>query len=258
MNKDSQPAGVLDELIFSPCHVKEVADFVRLNHYSRTCQPAGIASHCFSVRVQNILVGAAIFGHSEGNAKTGSIFVSPYDTKEYSRELLRVMLCDVLPPNSGSRFLGYCTRWLQHETDLKGLLSYADPEQKNPVTGEPHNGRLYRAANWLYTGRQEQGSRRIKVDGQEYAGKSVTEKFGTCSVEKLRAMGHTVETRIAEPKHRFIFLLNQAMRPFVKYPILKFVLLLLLALSMHGGVLLSRGLRSLAQWFAAARRKASR
>ena len=104
MNKYSQPAGVLDDLIVSPCHVKEVADFVRLNHYSRTCQPAGIASHCFSVRVQNILVGAAIFGHSEGNAKTGSIFVSPYDTKEYSRELLRVMLCDVLPPNSGFMF----------------------------------------------------------------------------------------------------------------------------------------------------------
>ena len=67
-------------------------------------------------------------------------------------------------------------------------------------------------------------------------------------------MGHTVETRIAQPKHRFVFLLDQAMRPFVKYPILKFVLLLLLAVSMHGGVLLSRA----RAWFASVRRQVSR
>jgi hypothetical protein len=259
VNRYSQPAGSLDDLVFSPCHVKDVSDFVRCNHYSRTCQPAGIASHCFSVRIQNNLVGAAVFGHSEGNAETGAIFKPPFNTKDDSRELLRLVLADDLPPNSGSRFLGYCTQWLRHETELNGLLSYADPEQKNPLTGERHDGKVYRAQNWLYTGRQEQGSRRLVVNGQEYSGKSVTENFGTCSVGPLRAMGLTVESRIAQPKYLYVYVLQKALLPFLKFPVLKFVLLLLLAVSMHSGLLISRGLRAITRWFTKpARRKVTR
>lgn len=215
-----------------------------LNHYSRSCPKGGIVSHCFSAKVEDLLVGAAVFGHKAGNATTGSIFVPPYDTPDACRELIRLVMSDVMPKNSESHFIGWCLRYLKGYSDLLGLLSYADPEHD-------HNGTIYRASNWLYTGLSNP-SKRLIIDGVEIHRRRATNLFSTCSVPAIQAQGHAVEVRIAKPKHRYIYVLNQALTPFVKYPILKFVAVMLLscALTVGGGVsCATRVVRASARWF---------
>jgi hypothetical protein len=203
------------DIRFARCGLDEIRDFVVLNHYSRSCPKGGIVSHCIAARIEDWLVGAAVFGHKAGNAKTGSIFLPPYDTPDACRELIRLVMADVMPKNSESHFIGWCLRYLKGHSDLLGLLSYADPEHD-------HNGKIYRASNWLYTGLSNP-SKRLIVDGVEVHPRRATNLFGTCSVPAIQAKGHDVEVRIAKPKHRYIYVLNQALMPFVKYPILKFV-----------------------------------
>jgi hypothetical protein len=256
-------------LQFSPCDVAEVHDFVVMNHYLHSCSGAGLSDYCFAAYGDGILVGAAVFGHTAGNAKTGSIFSHPYDTKDYCRELTRLVLSDDLPkkdpdsphcPSYPTRFLKYCRKWLQQNTDIAGLLSYADPEQKNPLTGKSHEGVIYRADNWEYTGLSN-ASEKIIVGGEEMHRRRATNVFGTTSVSKIRAMGHIVDDRTARPKHRFVFVLHKALMPFLKYKIVPFALLLLLAVgsltTVHSvrDTMMSalrgatRGLRAIAKWF---------
>ncbi len=229
------------DTLFAPCGLDEVQDFVTLNHYSRSCPKGGIVSHCFSARVEGMLVGAAVFGHKAGNAKTGSIFLPPYDTSDDCRELIRLVMSDVMPTNSESHFIGWCLRYLKGNSDILGLLSYADPEHD-------HNGTIYRASNWLYTGLSNP-SKKFIVDGDEMHQRTASTAFGTASVPKIRAMGHTVEVRTAKPKHRYVYVLQKAMLPFVKYPIMKFVTLMLLV--GMAAVISSayRVYRSITKWF---------
>lgn len=223
------------------CSLDEVRDFVVQNHYGRSCPKDGLVSHCFSAKIEGLLVGAAVFGHKAGNAESGSIFEEPFNTSDDCRELIRLVMSDVMPRNSESRFIGWCLRWLQRNTTILGLLSYADPEHG-------HDGTIYRASNWLYTGLSNP-SKKFIVDGEEMHQRSVSTVFGTASVPKIRAMGHTVEVRTARPKHRYVpvYVLQKTMLPFVKYPILKFVALVLLAVLIGA---LNR-IREFARWFEA-------
>lgn len=207
---------------FRPCLLPEVYDFVRMNHYSHSCPKGGIVSHCFAASIEDTLVGAAVFGHKAGNADTGSIFKEPFNTSDDCRELIRLVMCDVMPKNSESQFIGWCLRYLKNHSNILGLLSYADPEHE-------HSGTIYRASNWLYTGLSHP-SKKFIVDGVEMHQRTATTAFGTASVPAIRAMGHMVEIRTAKPKHRYIYVLQKCMLPFVKYPILKFVALTLLVI----------------------------
>lgn len=217
----------IPETEFSPCSLEYVRDFVVGNHYSRTCPKGGLVSHCFSETIDGMLVGAAVFGHKAGNAETGSIFVSPYNSSDDCRELIRLVMCDVMPRNSESRFIGRSLRWLRENTSLRGLLSYADPEHA-------HSGVIYRASNWLYTGLSHP-TKKLIVDGKEIHRRRATNLFKTCSVPAIQDMGHTVEVRSTKPKHRYVYVLQKGMMPFLKYPILKFFLLVLLAASIAFG-----------------------
>ena len=201
---------------FAPCLLSEVSDFVKKHHYSHTSKN-GVISHCFSARVNDdVLVGAALFGHTAGNEKTGSIFKPPFDGIEHCRELTRFVMIDEMPKHSESMFIGLCLRWLRNNTHLLGLISYADPEHN-------HTGIIYQATNWLYTGRSTPSRKFIVDGGVEMHRKRAWNLYANSSVPMIQQMGHDVAVRITEPKHRYIYLLKKGLRPFVKYPILKFV-----------------------------------
>jgi hypothetical protein len=213
VNKYWQPADLFDDLIISSCEVKDIFDFVRLNHYSHSCPKDGLSSHCFAATVDRMLVGAAVFGYKAGNAEAASIFKEPYNTSDDCRELTRLVMSNVMPRNSETHFIGWCLKYLKY-SGILGLLSYADPEHD-------HNGTIYRASNWLYTG-MSHPSKKFIVDGLEMHQRSATTAFGTASVPAIKAMGHTVEVRTAKPKHRYIYVLQKCMLPFVKYKIIPF------------------------------------
>ena len=59
-------------------------------------------------------------------------------------ELRRLVCIDDTPKNTESFFIAQTIKWLkQNPSNIKMLLSYADPEQM-------HLGTIYQATNWLY------------------------------------------------------------------------------------------------------------
>jgi hypothetical protein len=207
--------------LYTDCPLDIVYDFVVENHYTHTCPRAGIVSHSFGAINPETekIVGAAVIGHKAGNAKTGGIFHDAEPTK--CRELIRLVLSDDAPTNSESNFLGFVLRWMRKNTDIQGLLSYADPEHG-------HTGVVYRATNWLYTGLSG-SSRKLIINGEEISARRASNLYGTCSAVALREMGMDVAVRHTAQKHRFIYVLDKALMPFVKYPILKFGVAIIIA-----------------------------
>ena len=70
-------------------------------------------------------------------------------------ELVRLWQSDERRQNKAtplSQFVAATLRWLkQHASESDCVFSYADPAQTNPA-GQPHNGGIYRAANFVYAG----------------------------------------------------------------------------------------------------------
>lgn len=137
-------------LQFATCDISDVHDFVVRNHYSGYLP--SWSSYYFSSRLDGLLVGACVVGHSLGGSKP--VLKSPFDGKEFNRELTRLAITDAMREampsprggsNSGTWFLGQCMDWLKKNTSLLGLISYADPEHD-------HDGGIYRVSGWDYTG----------------------------------------------------------------------------------------------------------
>jgi len=75
------------------------------------------------------------------------------------------------------------------------LVSYADENQG-------HRGYIYQATNWIYTGRSAP-ERKFYIDGKEVHRRTLNSRYGTGSVEKLRAMGHDLTFDEQVGKHRY-------------------------------------------------------
>lgn len=249
---------MISPLQFADCGFQDVQDFIVRNHYSGYLPPDGLSSFYFSARLDGQLVGACVIGHPAGAPKP--VLKSPFDGKEFNRELTRLAMTDdmrkMMPShrqgefNSGSWFVGKSLRWLQENTDLLGLISYADPEHD-------HDGGIYRATNWIYTS-VGYPSILLNVDGVEMHRKSASNKFGTDSVTLLRQQGHEVETRSPAPKHRYVYYLQKGLELYHRYQPVAFVAVLLLALLLnpmfgfgaHAALATRAALKKFAKWFA--------
>lgn len=129
--------------------------------------------------------------------------------------LTRLWLSDELPPNSESRVIGYLLRALRRDTDLKFLLSYADPSQG-------HVGTIYQATNWLYTGRSGAMPLYDLGDGIPRHSRSLAQTYGTHSKKHFEANGIEVRTIPQEAKYRYLIFLDQSWRFRLRVPILPY------------------------------------
>ena len=206
----SQPkdAGVIPSLPlhFERCSLKDVSDFVKQNHYSKT-YPGGI-DYSFKLNYQSELGGACLFGYMAGNAKASCILEGYEDQNKY-RELMRLVLLDKVPKNSESKFIGWCIRWLKKNTDLLALISFADPKFG-------HSGTIYKASNWTYCGLQKQDRPRLIIDGIEIHPRMAYNRYGTSSIKALADMGIKVTTLPREPKHRYVYVLKPELKHLLK------------------------------------------
>lgn len=194
-------------LHFFPCKLGDVNEFVKKHHYSRT-HPGGV-DYAFGLNFNGVLSGACLFGHMAGNPKALCVLKENNDPKDF-RELMRLVLLDAVPKNSESRFIGWCLRWLQKNTGLLAILSFADPKYG-------HAGTVYKASNWIYTGLQKQDRDRIFIDDVELHPRMAFNRYGTSSLVKLRAMGLNLRTAPREPKHRYVYVLRPELKPLLKY-----------------------------------------
>jgi tRNA-dihydrouridine synthase len=124
----------------SLCPVLEIRGFVEKWHYSHSLRGVKI-SWCFKITCGPVMVGAAIFG-DPAMFRQAKKYVS--DPKHFT-ELRRLCCIDDTPKNVESFFIGQCLRWLQKNTTLKVVASYADLEHN-------HVGTIYKASNFKQVG----------------------------------------------------------------------------------------------------------
>ena len=102
----------------------------------------GKKDHKFYDEKEKKLIGCMTYGYPVGRSAIKSMI--PTLEKEQVLELTRLYIDDGYGKNIESLSMGKSFKWLkQNASNIKMLLSYADPEQM-------HLGTIYQATNWLY------------------------------------------------------------------------------------------------------------
>ena len=149
--------------IVEPCPRSEIVDFVETHHYSKNMNGLHI-SYCFKLMDGDTMIGAMVYG------SLGMLGVAEKYNPNPSKilELKRLVCIDDTPKNTESYFIGWTLRWLQRNTDLEMIISYADK-----TFG--HEGVVYKATNFEYMGETSAG-RVIMWNGRRYHGKTLRNK----------------------------------------------------------------------------------
>jgi hypothetical protein len=185
--------------------LSSVSWFIKKHHYSHS-HPGGV-DYCFAIVSKMNVLGACVFGYMAGNPKAMCVCKGIEDHHQY-RELMRLVLLDELPKNSESRFVSWCLRWLKTNTNLKAIISFADPKYN-------HRGTIYQASNWIYTGIQKEDRPRIILQKEDLFGtfekeihpRQAINIFGSSAISKVGKC----RTERREPKHRYVYLLRKGL-----------------------------------------------
>ena len=120
----------------------DVRQLITENHYSHSYRSQKQV-HVFSLLDGDRTVGAAVFGQPCSR-----------NLDQSSLELRRFCMIDDTPRNSESYFLSRCLKWLARNTDVKQVITFADPNAG-------HTGTIYKASNFKYDGEEKNGNPRI-------------------------------------------------------------------------------------------------
>lgn len=145
-----------------------------------------------------------IFG-DRGEALAAAVFNRAGVWKESTLELARlVRVPDCRRPLTA--LLALALREIRRQKLDSLVVSYADP-------AAGHHGGIYQAASWSYGGEGATGESVWIVDGVEFNRRSIQDRFGTSSVEKVKArLGSRLQFRKCDPKLLYWKALNRAGR----------------------------------------------
>lgn len=132
---------------------------------------------------------------------------SPYGLKQGQVvELVRVALNG--KQESTAKAVSIALRLLKSDApNVRLVISYADSEQG-------HFGTIYQASNWLYVGFSVDTN--LIVNGVREHRRTLTSRFGTNSIEKLRRIGYSVSSIKTRPKHKYIFPVDKGLIEYCK------------------------------------------
>ncbi len=205
----SIPSPALHSIMVRPIPGMAAKKLLVMNHYLRSFP--GCTELCFGVFSRNRLLGAITFGAGPANA-----FRLVEDASlEDCLILTRLWLSENLPPNSESRVISVCLRYLRKYTTLKFIITYADPAQG-------HVGVVYQASGWVYTGLSEATPRFDIGDGVARHSRSLSQAFGSHSLKYLSGQGLKIKVLPQIPKHRYIYFLDPKYRNRLKTPVLPY------------------------------------
>lgn len=174
-----------------------VKDFIETHHYSGNINGV-ISNYCFALFDGNNLIGAALFG-SLAMANQYKRFSDDIDDVI---ELRRLCCIDDTIKNTESYFIGHMLRWLNKNTSIKYVVSYADEQYG-------HTGIIYKASNFEYLGFKK-GSKVIEYNGRNYHDKSIRTKHNgelKPFAVKLKSALETGEAKYVETigKHCYLY-----------------------------------------------------
>ena len=180
----------------------------------------GEKDHTFYDEKEKKLIGCMTYGYPVGRSAVKSML--PTLEKEEVLELTRLYIDDGYGKNIESLSMGKSFKWLkQNASNIKMLISYADPEQM-------HLGTIYQATNWLYQDcRDIQLMPNYSVSLSEphkwIHSRTVFSRYGSHNVEHLKnEIGQTFYRKKEAPKHRYLYFLgssreNKKMRTQLKH-----------------------------------------
>lgn len=111
------------------------------------------------------IIGAMIYGR----LAMANAFKKYGDNENEVIELRRLCCVDNTPKNTESYFIGRTLRWLKQNTNIKVVVSYADPEYG-------HSGIIYQASNFTFKGKTAAG-KVIMWNGKKYHDKAIRTKY---------------------------------------------------------------------------------
>lgn len=175
----------------------EIKDFIKLWHYSRTARSQQ-QKHVFKlVDESDKLIGVAIYGKPMSRH---------YDASE-TIELRRLCLIDDTPRNTESWFISRTLKWLGKNTKYTQVVSFADPNHG-------HAGTIYKASNFDYDGREDNGNPRVvQYGGKQIHLRQLYQKRGGQYDDKALELQAAVKEGRAEivkqeRKHRYLYYLR--------------------------------------------------
>lgn len=146
--------------------------------------------------------GVIIFGSGATNN-----IAEPYGLKSGQVvELVRIALNG--KQESTGKALSVALKMIKKDMPLvQVVVSYADSEQG-------HTGIIYQATNWIYTNASTDTN--LIVNGLRYHRRSLGSKYGTSSIEALKAKGLDVKQIKTKPKWKYIYPLDKSLIPMCK------------------------------------------
>jgi len=207
--RGSTPTAALHSLLVKPIPAVVAKPIVEHYHYLHSF-PAG-TKLTFGVFYQTRLLGAMTLGVGPTHAHSLVRQAIPADCMT----LTRLWLADELPKNSETFVMGIVLRALRKYSDLKFILSYADPSRG-------HLGIIYQASGWLYTGLSHAMPLYDIGDGVSRHSRSLSHAFGSHSIKHFAKHGVKVKLVSQSAKHRYIYFLARDWQTRLKVPILPY------------------------------------
>ena len=166
---------------------KDTYDFILNKHYAQR-KPS--ISFSFGLFIDDKLEGILTIGKPASNSLCEGVCGINYKDRVY--ELNRLVVNDGLPKNSLSMFVGTVLRMLKNEDMI--IVSYAD-EAMN------HNGYIYQATNFIYTGKTKERTDKYTPDGKH--SRHYTDKYN--HIRKFRSS-----------KHRYVYFTGKSKKYLLK------------------------------------------
>ena len=207
-----------------PIESKQTEQWLLYKHYARRKCPIIYAYGLFNK--EKHLEGVITFGMPTVQMNDGKCIFNTYRVR--TLELNRLVVNEGLGKNVLSFFVAHTIKQLPRPLCL---VSFADPYNG-------HNGYIYQATNWLYTGMSEKGGKNKTYifDRRNYHGKTITvdwikERFGKYDETKSLPDNCRMNGGIVEDfgtKHRYVMflgnekdkkdMLNDTVYKFYPYP----------------------------------------
>ena len=200
---------IVRNLQVTPISQADAKNLIVRNHYLHSF-PGG-TKLSFGIFYQSFLMGAITLGVGPFNVHSLVEAARPEDCLT----LTRLWLSDELPRNSESHVIGMVLHALKQNTNLKFVVTYADPSSS-------HIGTIYQATNWLYTGLSSATPLYDIGDGILHHSRSLAHGLGTHSIRYLVSQGISVKTVPQMAKHRYIYFLDQFWRSCLTVPVLPY------------------------------------
>jgi hypothetical protein len=191
----STPSTVLHLIRVQPIPFTVAREILVRDHYLHSF-PGGTVL-AFGVFIQTRLLGAVTFGSGPANAYRLVNQARP----DHCLTLSRLWLSEELPSNSESRVIGVILRALKKGTGYKFLVSYADP-------AHGHQGTIYQATGWLYTGLSQATPLFDLGDGRIRHSRSLSHAYGSHSIRHFNEHGVNVRVIPQSSKYRYLYFLD--------------------------------------------------